>query len=107
MKAYEIEELINKVETSTKDVFLINVEETGWIELSKKQVLTILKNEFSTKSIEEFKTWLKERNLKYNHLAEKLSIHPVKFTQIMNGTLKSTKSIGSNLDFIERVKSVV
>ena len=107
MKALEIEELIEKVEISEKKLYLVKVEDTGYIELKKSQVLTILKNEFTRVSLDEFREWLLERNQKYNQLAGKLSIHPVKFTQMMSGHLKSTKSIGNTLDFIKQVKRIV
>jgi len=106
MTSEEIKEIIDKVELSDKDLILINIEDSGYIELTKKQVLSILKEEYSFESLKEFREWISTKDVKYNHLASKLNIHPVKFTQMMSGHLKSTKKVGSRLEFISKVKAI-
>jgi len=106
MEAYEIKEVIDKVESSKRTSFLITIEDGGYIELSKKKVLQIIKTEYLTKSMQEFKTWLESKDVVYRELASKLDVHPVQFTQMLSGDRKSINKI-SALDFIELVSGMV
>jgi len=107
MDSLEIQDIITRVEASDRNEFLIHIEDTGHIELNKKQVLTILKNEFSMQSLNEFREWIESQDVKYNQLAKLINLHPVKFTQMITGHIKSTKQIGSTLEFIEAVKKTL
>jgi len=106
MEAYEIKEIIDKLEASKRTSFLINIEDGGYIELSKKKVLQIIRTEYLTKSMKEFKTWLESKDVVYRELANKLEVHPVQFTQMLSGDRKSINKI-SSLEFIELVKGII
>jgi len=106
MEAYEIKEVIDRVEASKRTSFLMHVESGGYIELSRKKVLLILRNEYHIKAMQEFKTWLESKDVVYRELASKLEVHPVQFTQMLSGDRKSINKI-SALEFIELVKGMV
>ena len=105
MKANEIFELIEKINRSDKALYLIKIEGTGYIELKKAEVLTILHREYSDAMLDEFRPTLK--SIRYKEMAKRMNIHPVKFTQMISGHIKSTKEIGTTLDFIAKVKSLL
>jgi len=106
MEAYEIKEIIDKVESSKRTSFLITIEDGGHIELTKRQIIFILRNEYHTKAMQEFKTWLESKDVVYRELASKLDVHPVQFTQMLSGDRKSINKI-SSLEFIELVKGMI
>jgi len=107
MSSDEILELINKVHHSKKETFLVKIENIGYIEMSKSETLKGLLREYSDEKLREFRNWLDVQPVKYYELAKGLNIHPVKFSQMMSGHIKSTKEIGSTLDFIAKTKKLI
>jgi len=107
MSSDEILELINKVHCSKKETFIVNIENVGYIEKSKADVLNDLLREYSDEKLSEFRNWLDVQPVKYYELAKGLNIHPVKFSQMISGYIKSTKEIGSTLDFIAKTKKLI
>jgi len=106
MESYQIQELINKVESNQREIFLIYIEKTGHIELTRSQVLNILKNEYITSTMNEFNDWIKANRINQAHICREFNISRFQFNQMINNKVRSINKI-SALDIVKKIKETL
>lgn len=106
MEAHEIYELIQKVQESNKPFFLVKIEGVGYIEMTKKDVIDKLYDNYCEARLKEFSLYLKSKKVMHFEIAEKLGIHPVQFAQMLSGHVRKNKKVGDSIDFIHKAQKI-
>ena len=106
MTASEIFKLFKKVEESSKERYLINIENTGYIEFSKNDILDKLHFEYCSARLGEHYIWLKSKKVKHRDIAREMGINKEAFSLLLSGRIRSNKKVGDSLEFITKSKQI-